>query len=70
MIDLPAEILTATLAGVPVSTLILCAMVLGRAYAAARKGGGLVGIWRGLMFGENVPPQAPTRGEPGDSPQP
>lgn len=30
---------------------------LGRAYAAIRKGGGLKGIWDGLIYGTNTPPK-------------
>jgi hypothetical protein len=29
--------------------------LLGRAYSAIRNGGGLIGIWNGLVFGTNVP---------------
>ncbi len=34
------------------STIILAVPMLGRAYHALRNGGGLVGIWKSLMFGE------------------
>jgi hypothetical protein len=27
----------------------------GRVYQAIRNGGGLVGVWRGVMYGSNVP---------------
>ena len=33
----------------------VAAQSLGRVYQAIRVGGGLVSIWRGLMFGTNVP---------------
>jgi hypothetical protein len=36
-------------------TVVLAIMLLGRLYSAIRKGGGLRGLWRGLVFGENVP---------------
>lgn len=36
-------------------TLLLLIQVLGRVWSALRKGGGLVGIWKGIVFGENVP---------------
>lgn len=29
--------------------------ILGEGYSALRSGGGLVGIYRGIVFGENVP---------------
>jgi hypothetical protein len=38
-----------------VTTLVLAAMLLGRAYKGLLKGGGIRGLWRGLIFGENTP---------------
>lgn len=35
--------------------IVLLGMVLGRVYHAVRNGGGLVSIWRGLLFGTNTP---------------
>ena len=46
---MPANLLTYANAAV------LVAMLLGRAYKAIRQGGGLASIWRGLLYGENVP---------------
>lgn len=37
------------------TTVFLVAMLLGRAYNGLRTRGGLVGAWRGLLFGENLP---------------
>jgi hypothetical protein len=37
------------------TTLALAAMILGRAFKAWKNGGGLLGIWRGFLHGENVP---------------
>lgn len=34
--------------------------ILGRAYHAVRAGGGLVGIWRALVFGTNAPAAGPS----------
>jgi hypothetical protein len=34
---------------------IVALQLLGRAYHALRNGGGLVGIWRAIMFGTNTP---------------
>jgi hypothetical protein len=36
-------------------TLVLGVMLAGRLYSAIRRGGGLKGLWRGLVFGENIP---------------
>ena len=36
-------------------TLVLAVMLVGRLYSAIRKGGGIKGLWRGLVFGENQP---------------
>lgn len=35
-------------------TLVLAIMVVGRAYKAIRNGGGLIGLWHGLLFGTNT----------------
>ena len=39
---------------------------LGRAYQAIRNGGGLVSIWRGLVYGTNtpLPPTPPPEAKP------
>lgn len=37
------------------NTLFVVFFLLGRAFKALRNGGGLVGVWRGIIFGENVP---------------
>ena len=36
-------------------TLFVIVQVLGRGYAALKRGGGLVGIWKGIVFGTNTP---------------
>ena len=36
---------------------LLALPYLGRAYYAIKNGGGLVGIWRSIMFGTNTPKQ-------------
>jgi hypothetical protein len=57
MNDIPAELLNAPLDKwqLNLTTLALIGMILGRAYKAIRQGGGLRGIYRGLVYGENVP---------------
>lgn len=40
-------------------TLLLIIQVLGRAFAGLKSGGGLVGIYRGIVFGTNTPPPTP-----------
>lgn len=47
------------------NTLVLAGMILGRAYHAVRNGGGLVALWRGLMYGANAPREA--KGSGGDA---
>lgn len=37
------------------TTLAIAAMILGRVYKSIRSGGGIRGIYRGLVYGENVP---------------
>lgn len=54
--DLPADVLNLTILNVPVSTWVIFVMIAGRIYSSARKGGGVVGIVRGFLFGENTPP--------------
>ena len=36
-------------------TLLVIVQFLGRAYAGLRKGGGLKGLWQGIVFGTNTP---------------
>lgn len=36
-------------------TILLVVQVLGRAFAGATKGGGIVGLVRGVIFGTNTP---------------
>lgn len=43
---------------------IVIAPMLGRAYHALTTGGGLSGIWRGIMLGTNVPKDVPTAAQP------
>jgi len=38
-------------------TILLIVQVLGRAFASVSNGGGLVGIFRGIVFGTNTPKQ-------------
>lgn len=55
------EIFTDLLNAVPAkytahaSFLMLAAMVLGRAFHQIKSGGGVVGIWRGFLYGTNAP---------------
>jgi hypothetical protein len=37
------------------------AMLVGRAFAALRNGGGLIGVWRGILFGTNTPKSPPAK---------
>ena len=39
------------------ATILLAIPMVTRAYYALRNGGGIVGMWRGLMFGTNAPKQ-------------
>ena len=53
----PAEYLSKPLKEwqLDVTTGTIALFVLGRAYKSIRQGGGLVGLVRGLLYGENVP---------------
>jgi hypothetical protein len=55
--QIPVELLTRPLRDwqLDITTLAILAMGLGRVYKAIRSGGGLRGIWRGLLYGENAP---------------
>lgn len=57
MNEIPSELMNLPLAQwqLNLTTLTLITMLLGRAYKGIRKGGGLRGLWRGLIFGENIP---------------
>lgn len=41
--------------------------ILGRTYHAISSGGGLEGIWKGLILGTNVPKDVPTASQPTSS---
>ena len=41
-------------------TILIIVQVLGRAYAGLSKGGGLVGLWKGIVFGTNTPKEPTT----------
>jgi hypothetical protein len=55
--DIPVEYLSAPVREwqLNLTTLYVVAHLLGNAYSALKHGGGLVGIFRGILFGENVP---------------
>lgn len=36
-------------------TLLFLIQVLGRVWSGLKNGGGIVGVWKGIVFGENVP---------------
>jgi hypothetical protein len=57
MEGIPPELLNTNLKDIQlnVTTMVLAAMLLGRAYKGALKHGGIKGIFRGLIFGENAP---------------
>ena len=38
------------------TTVFVVVMILGRAFKAIKSGGGLRGLYRGLVYGENAPP--------------
>ncbi len=55
--EIPPELLSRPLREwqLNITSIAIAAMLLGRAYKAVRAGGGLRGIWRGLLYGENTP---------------
>ena len=57
MEQIPTELLNTNLKDIQLNvlTLIIITQVLGRAYAGLKSGGGLVGLWRGIVFGQNTP---------------
>jgi hypothetical protein len=61
MEGIPPEIMNTNIKDIQlnVTTLVLAAMLLGRAYKGLLKGGGIRGLWRGLIFGENAPEDKP-----------
>lgn len=56
---LPAELLNTNVKDWQLNgvTLLIALQLAGRAYAALSSGGGLVGIFRGILFGTNTPKQ-------------
>ena len=56
METIPPELLNTRLQDIQLNvlTLIIITQVLGRAYAGLKSGGGLVGLWRGIVFGTNT----------------
>ena len=61
-LTLPAEMLNTNVKDWQLNgvTILLVIQVLGRAFAGLRSGGGLVGIWRGIVFGTNTPKETLT----------
>jgi hypothetical protein len=57
MSEIPSEMLETPIRDwqLNVTTLLVAFAFVGRGYKALRSGGGLVGLWRGVMFGENAP---------------
>jgi hypothetical protein len=57
MEQIPTELLNTNLKDLQLNvlTLIIITQVLGRAYAGLKNGGGLVGLYRGVVFGTNTP---------------
>lgn len=60
--QLPEQLLTTNIKDWQLNgvTLLLLVQVLGRAFAGLKNGGGLVGIYRGIVFGTNTPPESKT----------
>jgi hypothetical protein len=56
MEQIPTELLNTNLKDIQLNvlTVIIITQVLGRAYAGLKNGGGLVGLWRGIVFGTNT----------------
>jgi len=55
--QIPTEILNAVPPKwlVYINSMLIVGAILGRTYQAIRAGGGLVSIWRGLLYGTNTP---------------
>ncbi len=57
--DIPPEVASVPIkqlfTQINLTTCALLAMILGRVYKALRQGGGLKGLYQGIMFGTNIP---------------
>lgn len=55
--DIPAEMLSRPFSEwqLNLTTLFLMLMLAGRLFKSLKSGGGLIGIWRGILYGENIP---------------
>ena len=40
-----------------ITAAVVLAQVLGRVYHSLVNGGGLLGVWRGFLYGTNTPPK-------------
>lgn len=60
--DIPDDLLNKNLKDWQLNgvTLLLIVTTLGRIYSALKGGGGLIGVWRGIVYGTNTPPPPPT----------
>jgi hypothetical protein len=56
-VTLPGELLNTNIKDWQLNgvTALLAIQLLGRAYSGLSKGGGLVGVFRGIVFGTNTP---------------
>lgn len=55
--ELPEQLLNAPVKDWQLNglTLLVVVQLLGRAYSALKSGGGLKGIWNGIVYGTNTP---------------
>jgi hypothetical protein len=65
-VPIPAELLTTNVKNIQLNglTVVMGVMILGRIYKALRNGGGIVGAWRGLLYGTNTPVPSPSPASP------
>jgi len=58
-VTIPSELMGVPLKNWQINgvTLVLIVQVLGRAFSALKNGGGLKGIWNGVVSGTNTPPE-------------
>lgn len=55
--DIPVDLLNVPFTDwkLSLSTVLIAVMLLGRGFKALKSGGGLYGVWRGILYGENTP---------------